>query len=143
MPKLIREASLRLPTQDLERHATWIEIFFDLIFAVIVIQLSDRLSNHLTMIGVLQCSALFIPIIWTWASYTVFAARFDNGDIVHWLMTFIIMFAGVIMAIQIPLALESHSTGFSIGFLIAEFSLILLYARTIYGHSGFKNLSLF
>lgn len=126
----IRPTSLRLPHKELERHTTWLEIFFDLVFAVIVVQLSDRLSHDLTLIGIFQCAALFIPSMWTWASYTVFAARFDNNDVIHWIMTFVIMFAGAIMAIQIPTALEDGANGFAVGFLISQISVLLLYSRT-------------
>lgn len=131
MSNFIRSASLRTPNETIERHATWLEIFFDLIFAIIVTQLSARLTHHLNLSGILECSALFIPVMWMWASYTVFAARFDNNDSIHWLMTFVIMFAGVIMAVQIPNALNDKSFGFSIGFLIGQGFLLLLYIRTI------------
>ncbi|MBA3721434.1 MAG: low temperature requirement protein A [Parachlamydiaceae bacterium] len=140
MSRFISPTSLRLPDERNERHATWLEIFFDLIFSVIVLQLSDRLSNNLTLIGLLQCTALFIPSMWTWVSYTVFAARFDNNDGLHWLMTFIIMFAGAVMAIQIPTALENGGTGFSIGFLISQISLLLLYLRPLYDKTAPKNM---
>lgn len=126
---LIPKASLRLPDKEIERHATWLEIFFDLIFAVIVIQLSAKLMHDLNWHGILQTSLLFIPIMWTWASYTVFAARFDNNDIIHWIMTFAIMLAGVVMATQIGNALENGALGFSIGFIIGQFALYLLYLR--------------
>jgi low temperature requirement protein LtrA len=129
MARFIRPTSIRLPDETNERHATWLEIFFDLIFSVIVVQLSDRLSNNFTLTGLFQCSALFVPSLWTWMSYTVFAARFDNDDAFHWLMTFIIMFSGAIMAIQIPTALEGGATGFSIGFILSQLSLLLLYQR--------------
>lgn len=142
MPHFIRSTSLRLPNDEIERHATWLEIFFDLIFAVIVVQLSTTLLKHLDFWGTLKCSALLIPIIWTWASYTVFAARFDNNDGLHWFMTFIIMFAAAIMAIQIPFALEQGANGFAIGFLIAQTSLLLLYSRTAYDSLTPKKLTL-
>lgn len=132
MSRLIRPISLRLPDEKFERHTTWLEIFFDLIFAVIIVQLSERLSNNFTLTGLLQCTALFIPSMWTWASYTVFAARFDNDDSIHWFMTFIIMFAGAVMAVQIPTALEEGSTGFSIGFIISQISLLFLYFRPLH-----------
>ncbi len=140
---LIRPAALRLPSEDIERHTTWLEIFFDLVFAVIVVQLSDGLAHHLTFSGILQSGALFIPSLWTWASYTVFAARFDNDDLLHWLMTFVIMFAGAIMAIQIPTALENGATGFSIGFLISQVSVLLLYSRTLFEKSAPKKITHF
>lgn len=143
MSRLIRPAALRLPNEEIERHTTWLEIFFDLIYAVIVVQLSDRLSHQLTLVGIFQCAALFIPSMWTWASYTVFAARFDNDDVIHWLMTFVIMFAGAIMAIQTPTALENGGTGFSIGFLIGQISLLLLYSRTLNDKATPKHMTHF
>jgi low temperature requirement protein LtrA len=139
MPRFIRPTALRLPNET-ERHATWLELFFDLVFVVIITELATRLFQHFTYLGILQCGALFIPVLWTWVSYTVFAARFDNDDIVHWIMTFVIMFAGVIMAIQIPVALEGGSLGFTIGFLLAHLSLRLLYCRAIPESSTQKNL---
>lgn len=140
MSDFIRATQLRLPEEN-ERHGTWLDIFFDLIFSVMVVQLSDRLSNNLNPMGLFQCSALFIPSLWTWASYTVFAARFDNNDGIHWLMTFIIMFAGAVMAIQIPTALEYGGTGFSIGFIISQISLLLLYLRPHQDKTTPKNLT--
>ncbi|MGB6977117.1 MAG: low temperature requirement protein A, partial [Gammaproteobacteria bacterium] len=143
MPRFIRLTVLRLPKDEGERHATWLEIFFDLIFAVIVIQLSTRLLSHLDFINILETSALLMPIVWTWASYTVFAARFDNNDAIHWLMTFVIMFAAAIMAIQIRFALEQGANGFAIGFLIAQISILLLYSRTVYDNLTPKKLTSF
>ncbi len=143
MARFIRPASLRLPDEKIERHTTWLEIFFDLIFAVIVVQLSDRLSNNFTLTGLFQCAALLIPSMWTWVSYTVFAARFDNNDVIHWIMTFIIMFAGAVMAIHIPTALEDGGTGFSIGFIISQISLLFLYLRPLHDKTVPKHFTHF
>ena len=120
MQHFIRSTPLRLPKEGIERHTTWLEIFFDLIFAVIIAQLSTRLITHLNFIGVFQCLAMSIPIMWIWISYTVFAARFDNNDAFHWFMTFIIMFA--------------------IGFVIAQIALLILYFRTTYESSTPRNM---
>ncbi len=135
MPSLFRPIKLRLPNDDQERHATWLEIFFDLIFALILVQLSERILHDLTYKGILLSILLFIPVVWTWASYTVFAARFDNNDSIHWLLTFVIMFAGIIMSIQIPKALESGTFGYAIGFIIGQASIMLLYLKARAQHT--------
>ena len=70
--------------------------------------------------------------MWTWASYTVFAARFDNNDVIHWFMTFVIMFAGAIMAIQIPTALEDGANGFAVGFLISQISVLFTLLKNVF-----------
>lgn len=143
MQKLIRPTHLRLDNSEIERHATWLELFFDLVFAIIFAEIAVRLIHHLTFIGMIECSVLFLVVMWTWVSYTVFAARFDNDDALHWLMTFVIMFASVIMAIQIPIALEKGATGFSIGFLLSQLSLLFLYARVYYDEGTPKDITLF
>src|SRR3984957_12889341 len=141
MLRFIRPISLRLPNEKSERHATWLEIFFDLIFAVIVVQLSDRLSSNFNLTSLLQCAALLIPPMWTWISYTVFAARFDNNDAIHWLMTFVIMFSGAIMAVHVPKALETGETGFTIGFILSQISLLILYFRTLFDKTLSKSIT--
>ncbi len=143
MSRFIHSTSLRLPDNSIERHTTWLEIFFDLIAAIIVVQISDRLSNNLTPLGIFYCIALFIPTFWMWVSYTIFAARFDNNDAIHWGMTFVTMFAGVIMAIQIPTALEEGANVFAIGFIISQIALILLYTRAFFDKSTPKSITLF
>lgn len=140
MPRFIRPTSLRLPDDSIERHTTWLEIFFDLVFAMIIVQLSDRLTSNFTIAGIFQCSALLIPVLWAWVSYTVFAARFDNNDGIHWAVTFIIMFAGAIMAIQIPTALEDGGNIFAIGFIISQISLLFLYLRPYNDKATPKNM---
>ena len=143
MPRWIRPASLRLPNTERERHASWLEIFFDLIFAVIVTQIASRIETNLTLTGILQCSVLFFPVLWTWICYTVFAARFDNDDAIHWLLTFCIMLAGIIMAIHIPIALERGAFGFTLGFFLGQVATLLLYFRALHDSSISKNLILF
>ncbi|MGA2655468.1 MAG: low temperature requirement protein A [Gammaproteobacteria bacterium] len=140
MSRYIHKTTLRTPHEKLERHMTWLEIFFDLIMAVVVIQLSDKLSANLSVQGVIESAALFIPTMWVWVSYTIFAARFDNNDVIHWLMTFIIMFAGVIMAIQIPSAFEAGANGFALGFLLSQITLLLLYSRAFFEQSTPRNM---
>lgn len=122
---------LHEPEVEAERHATWLELFFDLVFVVAITQLSDKLSDHLTLSGVWQFLALFIPVIWAWGGHTVYATRFDSDDLVHRIITFVIMFAAAIMTVQIPYALGKTANGFAVGFIIARICLLLLYLRVL------------
>lgn len=140
MFRFIRPIALRIP-DEIERHASWLELFFDLVYAIILTELGTRLFHDFTYFGVLECIGLLMPILWTWTSYTVFSARFDNDDSFHWIMTFIIMFAGIVMAIQISDAFEGGSLGFSIGFLISQIALVILYLRSMYGSRKSKTIT--
>jgi low temperature requirement protein LtrA len=123
---------LHHPELEAERHATWLELFFDLVFVVAITQLSDKFSDHLTLTGMWQFLALFIPVIWAWGGHTVYATRFDSDDLVHRILTFVIMFAAAIMTVQIPRAFGEGANGFAVGYILARVTLLLLYLRVLF-----------
>ena len=52
--ELFAPPRLRLPEENRDRHTTWLETFYDLVFVVAVSTLSSRLSGNVTLQGVLQ-----------------------------------------------------------------------------------------
>ena len=120
---------LRLPSDEGERHTTWLETFYDLMFAVAATALTERLGAHPTFVGAVQVTALFLPVWWAWLGHTVYDTRFDTGDLIQRLMTFVVMLAAAAMAAEIPVALESGSLGFAAAYVVARVVLLLLYYR--------------
>lgn len=47
-------------------HASWIELFFDLVFVVVIEELGHYLSEHFTLAGFGQFVTLFVPCWWAW-----------------------------------------------------------------------------
>lgn len=66
-----------------ERHANWLELFFDLVFVVAVTELSHTLETHLTLTGFWQFVVLFVPCWWAWTMFTFYIDRYDVDDVVH------------------------------------------------------------
>ena len=66
-----------------QRTATWLELFFDLAFVVVVGELTVGLRNDLTLHGVLVFAGLFTSVWWAWAGFTFYANRFDTDDVVY------------------------------------------------------------
>jgi low temperature requirement protein LtrA len=120
---------LRLPGSGEKRSATWLELFFDLVFVISVAELVHRLGHHVSVVEVGQFIALFIPVWWCWVGHTVYATRFDTDDMIHRLLTFTMMFAAAIMAMQIPTAFKTGSIGFAAGYVLARLCLLMLYIR--------------
>lgn len=120
---------LRLPGFGEKRSATWLELFFDLVFVISVAELVHRLGHHVSVLEVGQFIALFIPVWWCWVGHTVYATRFDTDDMIHRLLTFTMMFAAAIMAMQIPTAFKTGSSGFAAGYVLARLCLLMLYIR--------------
>jgi low temperature requirement protein LtrA len=84
------------------RHATWLELFFDLIFVVTIGDVTHILSQthegHLDPLQFWKFVLIFIPLWWIWASHTMYANRFDADDRKHRLATLLIMFLLIIIS---------------------------------------------
>lgn len=87
---------------DPNRHATWLECFFDLIFVVVIDDVTHLLSEthagHLDPLQFWKFVLIFIPLWWIWASHTMYANRFDADDRQHRLATLVIMFLLIIVS---------------------------------------------
>lgn len=79
--------------QEQERKATWLELFFDLVFVAVIAQLSHKLSTQVSWNGILEYTVLFIPVWWAWNGSTFYNERFEVNDVRHRLFTFLKMIA--------------------------------------------------
>jgi low temperature requirement protein LtrA len=57
-----------------ERHASWLELFFDLVFVLAVSQVSRVLSTETDFNGFLKYLVLFVSVWWSWVGYTYYAS---------------------------------------------------------------------
>ncbi|RKR37912.1 low temperature requirement protein A [Paraburkholderia sp. BL17N1] len=87
---------------EANRRATWLELFFDLIFVVAIGDVTHILSHthdgHLDPLQFWQYVLIFIPLWWIWASHTMYANRFDADDRKHRVATLFIMFLLIIIS---------------------------------------------
>lgn len=87
---------------EANRRATWLELFFDLIFVVTIDDVTHVLSHaregHLDPLQFWKFVLVFIPLWWIWASHTMYANRFDADDRKHRLATLCIMFLLIIIS---------------------------------------------
>ncbi len=87
-----------------EQRATWLELFFDLVFVFAVTQLSHLLLNHLTLTGVAQTVFLLLVVWWAWI-YTAWMTNWFDPESVHVrLVLLVVMAASLMMAVAIPKA---------------------------------------
>jgi low temperature requirement protein LtrA len=114
-----------------ERHATWLELFFDLVFVVAVAELGQNLTHDPTLHGFLAYVGLFIPVIWVWAGFTFYANRFDTDDLAYRLLILLAMFAVAALATNTPGAVEKGGEAFAVSYVCVRLLLLALYARAI------------
>lgn len=114
MKRLIRSPRLwPVETSGHSPRVTWMELFFDLIFAAAVAQVGTPLLSNYTVSGVLRYSFLFIPVWLAWNGHTLFSTRFDTDDLIQRLLVLVQSFIVAVMAANAKESLDSPgSAGF-------------------------------
>jgi low temperature requirement protein LtrA len=96
---------------DPHRRATWLELFFDLIFVVALHDAGEILSEthdgHIAPQQFLHFVLVFLPLWWIWAGHTIYANRFDTDSRQHRLSTLLIMFLLIVISAQISAGTEA------------------------------------
>ncbi|MBW4577150.1 MAG: low temperature requirement protein A [Aphanothece sp. CMT-3BRIN-NPC111] len=111
------------------RHATWLELFYDLVFVVAVSQVAHNLHGHVSLSGFLGFVFLFMPIWWAWIGTTFYSNRFDSDDIGHRLLTGVQMIAIAALAVNIHDGLGETSAGFALSYFASRVVLVIEYLR--------------
>ncbi|XVH33330.1 low temperature requirement protein A (plasmid) [Haloferacaceae archaeon DSL9] len=120
----------RLRTNDDRgRHATWLELFFDLVFVVSIARLAYQLGDDISVAGVLTFAALFVPVWWAWVGSTFYANRFDTDDFEYRLLTTLEMIAVIGLAINVTGGLTTNAAGFALAYAGVRGVLVLKYLR--------------
>ena len=65
------------------RRASWVELFFDLVFAGAVNQLASTLQDHPDLTTLARFAFFFIPVWWLWVQFTFYADRHESDDAAH------------------------------------------------------------
>lgn len=129
---------LRLKYFEKNRHATWLELFFDLVFVACVGTLSHDLGHIVThgfaWAEVLHFLSGFLPIWWIWASHTYYSNRFDTDTKPHRLVTLLIVLLTATMS-----AYLGGETGTGHSWFMCLYPMIRLLQATMYLNSGRKH----
>ena len=122
-----RPPRLRSNEPDAHRKATWLELFYDLVYVVVVAALAHELSAHLSWGGLLTFVGLFVPVWWSWSGVTFYNDRFDTDDAAHRLFTLLQMMGAVALALSVHDA--PHGPGFALSYAALRGILVAKYLR--------------
>jgi low temperature requirement protein LtrA len=109
---------------------TNIEVFFDLVYAFAVTQLSHHLLDEATIEGVIQTVVLF-GMVWTvWASTTYLVNWLDPNQLPVRRMLLAVMFIGLLTSAAIPQAFEGAGLAIGLGYAAVQIgrSVFAIYA---------------
>ncbi len=83
------------------RQATWLELFFDLVFVVSIASLSKNLEHHIALNTIFEFSILLLAIWWLWMEFSYYADLFDSEDLSHELFMVLDMVGTIVIAVVV------------------------------------------
>lgn len=116
--------------EAMSRRVSWLELFFDLVFAAAVAQVAAPLHDDYSTAGLLRFAFLFVLIWWAWTGHAVFSTRFGSDDGVQRALTLLQVFGVAVMAANAGDALDSRSSaGFAAAYAALRLILVAQYGR--------------
>lgn len=138
-----RPRLLTIGNNEGERHASWLELFFDLVFVLAVAQIAQILVKHPDAAGTLKFIALFIPIWWTWIGFTFYSDRFESDETIYRVSIFAGMFAVAVLSMTLAKSFTPQGDfSFVVCYVAVRLVLIALYARSAYHVPIARSMSL-
>lgn len=122
-PKNIRE-------REEERTVTFLELFYDLVYVVVIAELAHALAGHVDPVGLGTFIFLFVTVWLAWINGTLYHDLHGNNDIRTRIFTFLQMFTVAAMAVFAHNAFGEGSIGFALSFAAYQLVLTYLWWRT-------------
>ena len=130
-PELRRDEEL-----EREHRTSWLELFLDLVFVVVVEELTHVLADangkpdvSASTLG--EFCLLFVPVWWVWIGCTYYNDRFETDDVSHRLFMFLTMLPLAAMAYSAGarLAIDNATEIFSWAYVAARVVLVVMWLR--------------
>ncbi|MPZ68024.1 MAG: hypothetical protein GEU71_00655 [Actinobacteria bacterium] len=113
-----------------DRRVTFLELFFDLVFVVVLAQLAHRLAEHPSWSGVGWFVFLFYAMWSSWINGTLYHDLHTTNDVSVRIFTFGQMLAVAIMAVYVGDVPGNGADGFALAYATNGFILTILWFRT-------------
>ena len=120
----------RIADREEDRSVTFLELFYDLVYVVIVAELAHALAGDVSWAGVGRFAFLFVTVWWAWWNGTSYHDLHGNNDIRTRVFTFLQMGVVAAMAVFAHNAMGEGSTGFALSYAAFQFVLLLLWWRS-------------
>lgn len=100
-----------------EKRGTWAELFFDLVFAFALTEVSALLLQDCSPAGVGRALVVFVPIYWAWVGTSVHANLHDVDNLVGRIGILAVGLCSMFMALAVPGAYGERGVYFGAAYL--------------------------
>ena len=116
--------------RDHDRDVSFLELFFDLVFVVVIAQLAGRLAHDVSWSSVGWFAFLFFAVWQSWINGTLYHELHGTNDISARVFTFGQMLAIAVMAVFIGHVPGNGEVGFALAYAANTLLLVVLWYRT-------------
>ena len=128
-----RAATLLRGPEDPGR-ATFLELFFDLVFVFALFRLSQGLLERLSWSGVFQTVVLLLALWWVWGNTAGVVNRFDPAQPAIQALVIGCMFGSFMLAVAAPEAFGPHGLVFAGAYVAVQVGRSLVLVLVTRGH---------
>ncbi len=120
----------RIVDRDTERKVTFLELFYDLVYVVLVSQVAHHLSRHVSWTGLAESGFLFGLLWLAWVNGSLYHDAHGNRDVRTRVFTFLQMATVASMAVFAHDAFGHGAPGFALSFAAFQLVMTWLWWRT-------------
>jgi low temperature requirement protein LtrA len=128
-----RAAGLLRDPEDPQR-ATFLELFFDLVFVLALTQLSHGLVQRLTWAGAFQTLVLLLALWWVWANTAGLTDRLDPQRPPVQLIVVATMLGSLVLAAAVPVAFGTQGPIFAGAYVVINIGRSAFLVVVLRGH---------
>jgi low temperature requirement protein LtrA len=122
------------------KHASWLELFYDLLFVALVAQLAHGFVAQPGFAGAATVVGFFLPAWWVWVSFTVFSNVAGSDRPAHRVTVLANMACLLVMAAGISQALHGHPALFAAGYALSRFVRVVPWVLAVRREGGWPPL---
>jgi low temperature requirement protein LtrA len=129
----------RFEDRQNERKISWLELFYDLVYAACIGQITSHIAAHMDGQNIGYAVLFFVFIYWSWINGTQYYELHGNDTVrTRWLVFIQVLAVGAV-AISVPAAFRGNISSFTVSFLVIQGIIIYLYASiSFYDRSHIK-----
>lgn len=125
-----------------EHRVSWLELFYDLVYVVVIARLAHLVTHghngHLGLAEFLIFAALFVPVWWAWTGHTLYATRFYDDSVLDRILTLGQMFLVTLMTLYISDAFHGQGRMFALIYAAIRGLLVVMYLRVMFANPGVR-----
>ncbi|PWT78250.1 MAG: hypothetical protein C5B59_02175 [Bacteroidetes bacterium] len=110
-----------------ERKISWLELFYDLVYAAAIDQLTQHLAANPTWSALAYSFLLFSLIFWSWVNGSQYYDLHGSEGIRTRVFTFLQMLSVAAVAISLPAVFEGRHQGFAVCFAAIQILITYLW----------------